>query len=103
MASEEPLFDPSLKKRKKKKAVTFGEEQGPDADPTQPAPETIENTTASGTKVDLGPSTAHELMKSQVENGASKAAASTEDDDFKAMFAEKKKKKKKITMDLVSR
>ncbi|KAF9078450.1 domain found in IF2B/IF5-domain-containing protein [Rhodocollybia butyracea] len=94
--SEEPLFDPSLKKRKKK-AVAFTEDPlGADADPTAPAPETIDNTTTTGETVDLGPTTAHEQMKSNGEEG--------EDDDFKAMFGDlkKKKKKKEIPMDLAN-
>ena len=89
--SDEPLFDPSLKKRKKK-AVAFTEDPlGADADPTAPAPEFIDNTTTNGDAVDLGPATAHEQMKK-------------EDDDFKAMFGDmkKKKKKKEIPVDLVS-
>lgn len=96
MASEEPLFDPSLKKRKKK-AVAFTEDPlGADADPTTPAPETIDNTTTNGEAVDLGPTTAHEQMKL---NGEDKK----EDDEFKAMFGDlkKKKKKKEIPLDLV--
>ncbi|KAL0063927.1 translation initiation factor eIF-2 beta subunit [Marasmius tenuissimus] len=73
--SEEPLFDPSLKKRKKK-AVQFTEDPlGAEADPTTPAPETIDNVTTTGEK---------------------------EDDDLKAMFGDmkKKKKKKELPMDL---
>ncbi|RXW20855.1 hypothetical protein EST38_g4997 [Candolleomyces aberdarensis] len=92
MASEEPLFDPSLKK-KKKKAVAFTEDPlGAEADPTQPAPETIDNTTISGEAVDLGPKTAHEAVES---------AKSKDDDEFKAMFGDvkKKKKKKEIPLD----
>jgi len=85
--SEEPLFDPSLKKRKKK-AVAFTEDLlGADADPTTPAPDVIEDTTTSGDKVDLGPATAHEAM---MRNGDEAG-----DDDFKAMFGDLKKKKKK--------
>jgi len=65
---------------------------GADADPTAPAPETIDNTTTNGDAVDLGPITAHEQMKL---NGES------QDDEFKAMFGDlkKKKKKKEIPMD----
>lgn len=99
MASGEPLFDPSLKKKRKKKAVAFTEDPlGADADPTAPAPETIDNTTTTGETVDLGPTTAHEQMKSNGEEGEK-----NEDDDFKAMFGDlkKKKKKKEIPMDLV--
>ncbi|KAF5365273.1 hypothetical protein D9758_005354 [Tetrapyrgos nigripes] len=97
--SEEPLFDPSLKKRKKK-AVAFTEDPlGADADPTAPAPETIENTTTNGEAVDLGPTTAHEQMKLSAEDDEGEKK---EDDDFKAMFGDlkKKKKKKDIPMDL---
>ena len=100
MASDEPLFDPSLKKRKKK-VVAFTEDPlGPDADPTAPAPETIDNTTLNGTAVDLGPTTAHELMREKAEEGADKK---NEEDEFKAMFGDvkKKKKKKEIPMDFV--
>lgn len=92
--SEEPLFDPSLKKRKKK-TVAFSEDPlGAEADPTTPAPATIDDTTTNGEVVDLGPKTAHELMKEN--EGAA-------EDDFKAMFGDlkKKKKKKDIPMDLV--
>ena len=98
MAAAEPLFDPSLKK-KKKKTVAFNEDPlGADADPTAPAPETIENTTLNGDAVDLGPTTAHERMKS-AEDGPEKK----EDDELKALFGDvkKKKKKKEIPMDLV--
>jgi len=96
MAAEEPLFDPSLKKRKKK-AVAFTEDPlGADADPTTPAPDTIDPTTTNGVPVDLGPSTAHEQMleQKQGEEGA---------EDFKSMFGDlkKKKKKKEIPLDLV--
>jgi translation initiation factor 2 subunit 2 len=99
--SEEPLFDPSLKKRKKK-GVTFTEDPlGPEADPTAPAPETIDNTTLSGDTVDLGPTTAHELMKDKAEEVGGEGKG---DEDFKAMFGDikKKKKKKEIPLDLVS-
>ncbi|KAM6501227.1 translation initiation factor [Amanita muscaria] len=98
MAAAEPLFDPSLKK-KKKKTVAFNEDPlGADADPTAPAPETIDNTTLNGDAVDLGPTTAHERMKS-AEDGPEKK---TEEDEFKALFGDlkKKKKKKEIPMDL---
>jgi translation initiation factor 2 subunit 2 len=94
--SEEPLFDPSLKKRKKK-AVAFTEDPlGPEADPTAPAPDVIDDTTTAGEKVDLGPKTAHEAM-SGGDGGAG------EEDDFKAMFGDlkkKSKKKKEVPMDL---
>ncbi|KAF9258040.1 eukaryotic translation initiation factor 2 beta [Marasmius fiardii PR-910] len=96
--AEEPLFDPSLKKRKKK-VVAFTEDPlGADADPTTPAPDTIDNKTTSGVEVDLGPTTAHEAMKENEE----KKDQDQGDDDFKAMFGDlkKKKKKKDIPMDL---
>ncbi|KAJ7156011.1 translation initiation factor [Mycena crocata] len=94
----EPLFDPSLKKRKKKQVQFTVDPLGADADPTAPAPETIEDTTADGTVVDLGPATAHEKMKS---NGDAAEAKPAEEDDIKAMFGDlkKKKKKKEIPMD----
>ena len=97
MASGEPLFDPSLKKRKKKNVVFIEDPLGAEADPTKPAPDTIENTTITGEKVDLGPTTAHErLAQEGVEE-------KKEDDSFKAMFGDvkKKKKKKEIPLDLV--
>ena len=92
--TEEPLFDPSLKKRKKKNVVFIEDPLGADADPTKPAPETIDNTTINGEAVDLGPSTAHELMTSNKQK---------EEEDVKAMFGDmkKKKKKKEIPMDFV--
>nr|KAF9453401.1 eukaryotic translation initiation factor 2 beta [Macrolepiota fuliginosa MF-IS2] len=88
--ADEPLFDPSLKKRKKKTVAFTEDPLGPEADPTAPAPETIESTTVNGDAVDLGPTTAHEAMKAG------------EDDEFKAMFGDlkKKKKKKEIPLDL---
>ncbi|KJA17786.1 hypothetical protein HYPSUDRAFT_70421 [Hypholoma sublateritium FD-334 SS-4] len=93
MASGEPLFDPSLKKRKKKNVVFIEDPLGADADPTKPAPETIDSTTIAGESVDLGPTTAHELM-------AQAPAVASEPDDLNAMFGDlKKKKKKKIPMD----
>ncbi|KAF7338327.1 Translation initiation factor [Mycena venus] len=101
--SEEPLFDPSLKKRKKKQVQFTVDPLGADADPTAPAPDTIEATTADGTAVDLGPATTHERMKL---NGETEAPAKpAEEDDIKAMFGDmkKKKKKKEIPMDFVRR
>ena len=100
MASDEPLFDPSLKKRKKKQVAFTEDPFGAEADPTEPAPETIDSTTLNGDAVDLGPTTAHEAMKA-TGNGHDKKKK--EEDDFKAMFGDvkKKKKKKEIPMDLV--
>ena len=102
--SEEPLFDSSLKKRKKK-TVAFSEDPlGADADPTTPAPTEIDNVMTNGDSVDMGPTTMHEQMK---QNGISGEGAEEtekkEDDDFKAMFGDlkKKKKKKEIPLDLV--
>lgn len=97
MASEEPLFDPSLKKRKKKKVDFFEDPLGAEADPTKPAPETIDNTTINGERVNLGPSTAHEMMSE------AKSEKKEKEDDFKAMFGDvkKKKKKKEIPADFV--
>ena len=92
--SEEPLFDPSLKKRKPKKVAFTEDPLGPDADPTAPAPDSIDGTTINGDPVDLGPTTAHERMKEEKDKPAS--------DDFASMFGDiKKKKKKKIPMDFV--
>lgn len=105
--STEPLFDPSLKKRSKKKQVAFTEDPlGADADPTVPAP-SLDNTTASGDVVDLGPKTVHEQMKQSevgVEDVAPEPKEVKEEEDFKAMFGDlkKKKKKKEIPLDLVS-
>ncbi|KAF7968152.1 hypothetical protein HWV62_41372 [Athelia sp. TMB] len=97
MASEEPLFDPSLKKKKKK--VLFQEDPlGAEADPTTPAPTSIDNTTTTGEAVDLGPSTAHEQMQRQV-NGGEDDEGKKEDDDMFADMKKKKKKKKEIPMD----
>jgi len=94
--ADEPLFDPSLKKRTKKKQVAFSEDPlGADADPTTPAPAIIDNHTTNGDAVDMGPTTMHEQMKQNVTTEA-------EADDFKAMFGDlkKKKKKKEIPLDL---
>lgn len=107
MASEEPMFDPSLKKRKKK-TVAFSEDPlGAEADPTQPAPSTIDDTTTNGEAVDMGPKTMHEQMLKQNGGAGPEDAGGEkkEDDDFKAMFGDlkKKKKKKDIPMDLVRR
>ena len=99
MATDEPFdtFDPSLKKKKKKKTVAFSEDPlGADADPTTPAPPLDEADPA------LGPATMHEQMKHS-ENGREVEAA-VEDgmvDDFSDL-KKKKKKKKEIPMDLVS-
>jgi hypothetical protein len=104
--SGEPLFDPSLKKRSKKKQVAFSEDPlGADADPTAPAP-TLDNTTAGGDVIDLGPKTVHEQMKQSeagIDDIASESKEVKEEDDFKAMFGDlkKKKKKKEIPLDLV--
>lgn len=99
MASEEPLFDPSLKKKKKK--VLFQEDPlGAEADPTTPAPTSLDNTTTTGEAVDLGPSTAHEQMQRAVNGGGDDAPK--EDEDMFADMKKKKKKKKEIPMDFVS-
>ena len=94
---DEPLFDPSLKKKKKKKTVAFSEDPlGVEADPTTPAP-------PPETNGELGPVTIHEQM---VQNGVEGTASKEkEEEDFKAMFGDvkKKKKKKEIPLDLVSR
>ncbi|EGO26793.1 hypothetical protein SERLADRAFT_368302 [Serpula lacrymans var. lacrymans S7.9] len=107
MSSEEPLFDPSLKKRKKKTVAFTEDPLGADADPTTPAPISIDNHTTNGDAVDLGPTTLHEQMKRNEDPDAVADVEGTngvkEDDDFKAMFPDglkKKKKKKEIPMDL---
>ncbi|KAI9433028.1 domain found in IF2B/IF5-domain-containing protein [Lactarius indigo] len=103
--SEEPLFDPSLKKRSKKKQVAFSEDPlGADADPTVPAP-SLDDTTASGDVIDLGPKTVHEQMKQNeagIDDAASELKDAKEEEDFKAMFGDlkKKKKKKEIPLEL---
>jgi translation initiation factor 2 subunit 2 len=101
--SEEPLFDPSLKKRKKKAVAFIEDPLGADADPTTPAPATIEPTTLSGEKVDMGEQTAHEAMAKAKEGAAVEEKKDGGEDDVKAMFGDlkKKKKKKDIPMDLV--
>jgi translation initiation factor 2 subunit 2 len=93
--AEEPLFDPSLKKRKKKNVAFIEDPLGAEADPTTPAPATIDSTTIDGEKVDMGEKTAHEMMQ--------KKDAAGEEDEMKAMFGDikKKKKKKEIPLDLV--
>ena len=102
----EPLFDPSLKKRSKKKQVAFSEDPlGADADPTAPAP-ILDDTTVNGDAVDLGPKTVHEQMKQNevgIDDAASEIKENKEEDDFKAMFGDlkKKKKKKEIPLELV--
>lgn len=79
--------DATLKK-KKKKTVAFTEDPlGADADPTTPAPDSIDDTTLKGVPVDLGPKTAHELM-TEGQKGAEDEA------DYKSMFGDLKKKKK---------
>jgi len=103
--SAEPLFDPSLKKRSKKKQVAFTEDPlGADADPTVPAP-SLDNTTTGEDVVDLGPKTVHEQMKQSevgVDDIAPERSEVKEEEDFKAMFGDlkKKKKKKDIPLDL---
>jgi translation initiation factor 2 subunit 2 len=102
----EPLFDPTLKKRKKKTVAFTEDPLGAEADPTAPSPQVIDDTTTEGVGVDMGPKTVHE----QLANGAASGAATGEgrekageDEEFKAMFGDlkKKKKKKEIPMDFV--
>ena len=103
--SEEPLFDPSLKKRKKKQVAFSEDPLGAEADPTAPAPATIDNITTNGDVVDMGPQTAHEQMKANGDEApAAEGGEKAEEDDLKAMFGDlkkKKKKKKDIPLDLV--
>lgn len=103
--SEEPLFDPSLKKRKKKQVAFTEDPLGADADPTTPAPVTIESVATNGDAVDMGPKTVHEQMAQNERAGEGEDAEKKEDDEFKAMFGDMKKKKKKkdIPLDLVRR
>jgi translation initiation factor 2 subunit 2 len=106
--SDAPLFDPSLKKRKKKQVVFSDDPLGRDADPTVPAPDTIDNHTLNGDAVDFGTKTIHEQTKhseTTIDDDAQDRAraAQKEEDEFKAMFGDlkKKKKKKEIPIDLV--
>src|ERR1700685_1677806 len=100
MASAEPLFDPSLKKRKKKQVAFSEDPLGADADPTNPAPTSIDNTTANGVAVDLRPATAHEQMQ-QNGRAADEDDVKKDEDDMFADMKKKKKKKKEIPMDFV--
>lgn len=101
--SEEPLFDPSLKKRKKKTVAFTEDPLGAEADPTAPAPTSIDSVTADGEAVDLGPKTAHEQMQQQNGGaGADEEETKKDEDDMFADMKKKKKKKKDIPMDFVS-
>jgi translation initiation factor 2 subunit 2 len=90
--SEAPLFDPTLKKKKKKKVVAFNEDPlGADADPTY----------AAASEAAASAPTIHEQMKTNGSAAEQETAPAPADDEM-AMFGElKKKKKKKIPMDLV--
>ena len=106
MPSEAPLFDPSLKKRKKKQVAFSEDPLGPEADPTAPAPETIDSHTLNGDAVDLGTTTLHEQMKqsrSGFIDGEEGSGEKKDEDEFQAMFGDmkKKRKKKEIPIDLV--
>jgi len=94
---EEPLFDPSLKKRKKKKQVAFNEDPlGPDgADDDEKAVEAVPSPAAVP-----GPSILKETPPPV--SAQEEVAAEKKEDDFDAMFGDlkKKKKKKAIPMDL---
>lgn len=95
--SEEPLFDASFKKKSKRKVFFSEDPLGADADPTQPAPDVIDNRTVNGEAVDMGLTTAHEQITKQQQTGEA-------DDDLKPMFGDvkkKKKPKKEIPLDLV--
>ncbi|KAG8681306.1 hypothetical protein FRC08_015722, partial [Ceratobasidium sp. 394] len=86
--TEEPLFDPSLKKRKKKKVI-FGEDPlGADGaeEPEAPAAPAPAETTP-------GPS----ILKAADTNGEPAAEDKLADEDMNAMFGDIKKKKKKKT------
>ena len=99
--SDEPLFDPSLKKRKKKQVAFSEDPLGADADPTTPAPTTIDNVTTNGDTVDMGPTTMHEQMAQNGASGAGDDEAKVDEDSMFADLKKKKKKKKDIPMDLV--
>lgn len=99
----EPLFDLTLRKRKKKQVAFSEDPLGADADPTTPAPVIIDNVATNGDTIDMGPKTVHEQM---AQNGRPTEGAEENgkvDDEFKAMFGDlkKKKKKKDIPLDLV--
>jgi translation initiation factor 2 subunit 2 len=94
-ATEEPLFDPSLKKRKKKKVIFDEDPLGADGaeEPETPAaPAAAE--TAPGPSI-LKPAEAANNNGAPVEDKQT-------DEDFNAMFGDlkKKKKKKEIPLDL---
>ena len=97
--SEEPLFDPSLKKRKKKQVAFTEDPLGADADPTTPAPTTIDNTTTNGDVVDMGSKTMHEQLAQS--GGLGEDEGKNEEDAMFADLKKKKKKKKDIPLDLV--
>lgn len=99
VAIEEPMFDPSLKKKKKKKAVAFNEDplgaDGMDEPIAEPAP--------AATPIAPGPSILKvtDLPAAQAGIAADMAAKT---DDIDAMFGDlkkKKKKKKEIPLDFV--
>ncbi|CAE6501908.1 unnamed protein product [Rhizoctonia solani] len=86
MASEEPLFDPSLKKRKKKAKVNFDEDPlGAEAAPAEPETPAV-------------PPPANAVPAASI----LKASEPPKEDDLDAMFGDlkKKKKKKEIPLDL---
>jgi len=85
MASEEPLFDPSLKKKKKKKVLFNEDPLGADADPTTPAPPP---------EVDESVPTVHEQT---IQNSLERTA---EADLDLSEFKKKKKPKKEIPLDV---
>lgn len=97
--SEEPLFDPSLKKRKKKQVAFSEDPLGADADPTTPAPTVIESTTTNGDAVDMGPATMHERMAQS--GGLGEEEGKNDEDAMFGDLKKKKKKKKDIPLDLV--
>lgn len=109
--TEEPLFDPSLKKRKpKKKAVAFNEELEDDAAAGAPPPsDALGNTPASEPMpaAVAAPSPGPSILKQPPINGVNGAAGDVEGitkavDDFGFGDLKKKKKKKEIPLDFVS-
>lgn len=90
-AAGETMFDPSLKKKKKKTVAFTVDPLGADADPTTPAP-----------LDDLEGPTVHEQIAMSGRSGSSDEPAESTD-DLNVMFGDVKKKQKKklIPMDFV--
>jgi translation initiation factor 2 subunit 2 len=95
--TEEPLFDPSLKKRKKKKVIFDEDPLGADGaeEPETPAAPAAAETAP-------GPSILKPAEASANNDNAAPVEDKQTDEDFNAMFGDlkKKKKKKEIPLDL---